>query len=113
MKLKVLTENITLVPSICEGAEDGFKFVFRQPTQVDIADWSLISDTKGVIEAMDSLLVKIEGDIVLEDSEGKETAVESLSQLMEFNGSQVTSILSDVLKKFKELRIQALTIEKK
>lgn len=113
MKLKVLTENIKLVPSICEGAEDSIAFIFRQPTQVDITEWTAIIDPKGVIDAMDKLLIEIEGDLVLDDEEGKETVIDSLEQLMQFNSPHITSILSDVLSKFKEIKTQAFTIEKK
>ena len=113
MKLKVVTDKIKVVPSFCEEAEDKLTLVFRQPTQMDIADWASVAGVKAMVEAMDAIFEGFEGSLWLEKDDGTEHEVKTLKELFEYNGEHITSIMTCVVEKFVELRNKAFGIEKK
>lgn len=113
MKLKVLTENIRLVPSVCAELEGEFALTFRQPTQQDILNWVTITKVEDIIKCMNELFIDFENKPELEDENGKALKYKTLEEMFAYNNPVITGIMVDVVNKFKDLRETAFTIEKK
>lgn len=113
MRLKVLTENIRLVPSICEQLEGEFALIFRQPTQADVVDFMSITSAKEILNVMDSLFIEFENKPELEDEKGEVIEYETLADLFKYNNGVIASLMTDVILKFKEIRTSIFEIEKK
>lgn len=114
MELKVITKETVLSPSICDGVEGGFSIVFRQPTQSEVVKMLSVGDASDMLEFLDTLFVRFDGDKPkVIDENGVEIPYKTFGELMAFTSGQLSTVLAESLEKFKEIREQALTIEKK
>lgn len=113
MKLKVLTENIRLVPKVCAELEGEFALIFRQPTQGDIIDITTIAKPRQVITVMSNLFVGFENAPEIEGENGKVVDYETLEEFLSYSHPVIAGVTSDIVSLFNELREKAFNIEKK
>lgn len=113
MRLKVLTENIRLVPSICEQLEGEFALIFRQPTQADVIEFATVQTSKEILDVMNSLFIEFENKPEIEDENGDLIEYETLADLFKYSNGVISSVMTDVVLKFKDIRKSVFEIEKK
>ncbi len=112
MKITAKTKNIEVVPSICEG-DDKFTLVFRYPSQLDLMQLAGISSNADIISFINSLFVEFKDKPELVDEDGKEIEYSDFAEMMGYGGQGLTSVMIDVVNRFKELGDDAGRLEKK
>jgi len=113
MQLKARTKNIVVTPSICKGSEDKFSLVFRYPSQVDLLKLADLRDNGQIVAFIDGLFVEFDNKPEILDEDGKAIDFKSFADMMSLGGSEITSVLVDVVEEFQSLKDNAGKTEKK